>query len=118
MKKLLLALAVTGLVAAPALAQQSTAPGQKMQEQGSGKATTGSSGYAPGKDMHKYSHTRSTKGASRYAPGHEKKTVGMSREKSTIGMSRADRDDLKTRSQSSTTKPTTGTKATTGVSKY
>ena len=54
MKKLLFAAALAGLVAAPALAQQSTT--------------------APGHKMHK-----GMKGASRFAPGHEKKTVGMSR---------------------------------------
>ncbi len=114
MKKLLLALALTGFIAAPALAQQSTAPGQRMQESGSVKGTTGASGYAPGQEMHKYGSVkgatvRRTKGASRYAPGHEKKTVGMSR----------DRDDLTTGSRASSTRMTTGTKkTTTGVSKY
>ena len=55
MKKLLLALALTGFVAAPALAQQSTAPGQNMRESGSVKGTTGASVYAPG---HKVSRTK------------------------------------------------------------
>jgi opacity protein-like surface antigen len=104
MKKLLFAAALAGLVAAPALAQQSTAPGQKMQQSGSVSGTTGASGYAPGRKMHK-----SMKGASRFAPGHEKKTVGMSR---------GDRDDMTARSQTSATKSTTSTKKTTGVSKY
>ncbi len=103
MKKLLLAAALAGLVAAPALAQQSTAPGHKLHQSGSVPGTTGASGYAPGHKMHK-----TVKGASRFAPGHEKKTVGMSR----------DRDDMKTRSRTSTTKTTTGAKSTTGVSKY
>jgi len=105
MKKLLFAAALAGLVAAPALAQQSTtAPGQKMQQSGSVTGTTGASGYAPGHKMHK-----GMKGASRFAPGHEKKTVGMSR---------GDRDDMTKRSRTSTIKTTTGAKTTTGVSKY
>ncbi|MBV9610771.1 MAG: hypothetical protein JO187_14505 [Acidobacteria bacterium] len=104
MKKLLFAAALAALVAAPALAQQSTSPGQKLQQSGSVTGTTGASGYAPGHKMHK-----SVKGASRYAPGHEK---------STVGMSRGNRDDMTTRSRTSTTKTTTGAKTTTGVSKY
>ena len=104
MKKLLFAAALAGLVAAPALAQQSTAPGQKMQQSGSVTRTTGASVYAPGHKIHK-----SMRGASRFAPGHEKKTVGMSR---------GDRDDMTTRSRTSKTKTTTGAKTTTGVSKY
>jgi hypothetical protein len=104
MKKILLATALAGLVAGPALAQQSAAPGQRMQEQGSVKGTTGASGYAPGQQMHKRGSVKHTAGASGYAPGHAKSTVGMSR------------GDLSTQSRTST-RSTTGTKTTTGVSR-
>jgi hypothetical protein len=114
MKELILALALTGLVAGPALAQQSAAPGQRMQASGSVKGTTGASGYAPGQEMHKYGSVKGTKGASGYAPGHVKKTIGMSHTKSTVGMSRGDRDDLSIRSNTSTSaRTTTGTTGST-----
>lgn len=48
MKTIALAVALTGLMATPLLAQQTKAPGQLMQDKGSVKGTTGASGYAPG----------------------------------------------------------------------
>jgi hypothetical protein len=58
------------LVAVPAMAQQTTAPGQRMQDKGSVKGTTGASGYAPGQKMQKKGSVKGTTGASGYAPGH------------------------------------------------
>jgi hypothetical protein len=70
-KTVLSAVAVAGLLAiTPALAQQSKAPGQKMQDKGSAKGTTGASGYAPGQKMQKKGSVKGTTGASGYAPGH------------------------------------------------
>ena len=65
MKKLLLALALTGLVAGPAIAQRSTAAGQNVRGSGSIKGTTGASGSAVGQEMHKYSRANHAKGAAR-----------------------------------------------------
>jgi hypothetical protein len=61
---------VAMLVAVPAMAQQTTAPGQKMQDKGSVKGTTGASGYAPGHKMQDKGSVKGTTGASGYAPGH------------------------------------------------
>jgi hypothetical protein len=61
---------VAMLVAVPAMAQQTTAPGQKMQDKGSVKGTTGASGYAPGHKMQDKGPVKGTTGASGYAPGH------------------------------------------------
>ena len=58
------------LVAVPAVAQQTKAPGQQMQDKGSVKGTTGASGYAPGHKMQKKGSIKGTTGASGYAPGH------------------------------------------------
>lgn len=70
-KTLMSVLAAGSLIAAvPAVAQQQTAPGQKMQDKGSVKGTTGASGYAPGQKMQKKGSMKGTTGASGYAPGH------------------------------------------------
>lgn len=61
---------VAMLVAVPAMAQQTTAPGQKMQDKGSVKGTTGASGYAPGHKMQDKGSVKGTTGASGYAPSH------------------------------------------------
>jgi hypothetical protein len=61
---------VAMFVAVPAMAQQTTAPGQKMQDKGSVKGTTGASGYAPGHKMQDKGSVKGTTGASGYAPGH------------------------------------------------
>jgi len=57
-------------VAVPAMAQQTTAPGQQMHKKGSVKGTTGASGYAPGHKMQEKGSVKGTTGASGYAPGH------------------------------------------------
>lgn len=62
------------LVAVPAVAQQATAPGQRMHDKGSVKGTTGASGYAPGHKMQDKGSVKGTTGASGYAPGHASKT--------------------------------------------
>jgi hypothetical protein len=48
----------------------SKAPGQRMQEKGSVKGTTGASGYAPGQRMQDKGSVKGTTGASGFAPGH------------------------------------------------
>ncbi|MGB5902547.1 MAG: hypothetical protein WBF99_05020 [Xanthobacteraceae bacterium] len=62
--------AVSLMATIPAAAQQKTAPGQKMQDKGSVKGTTGASGYAPGQKMQDKGSVKGTTGASGYAPGH------------------------------------------------
>ncbi len=62
--------AVSLMTTVPAAAQQKTAPGQKMQDKGSVKGTTGASGYAPGQKMQDKGSVKGTTGASGYAPGH------------------------------------------------
>ena len=61
-----------------ALAQNTTAPGQQMQEKGSVRGSPGASGYAPGQKMHRRGSVKGTTGASGYAPGHTKDTTGGS----------------------------------------
>lgn len=56
-----------------AFAQQSTAPGQQMQDKGSVKGSPGASGYAPGQQMHDKGSVKGTTGASGYAPGQQDK---------------------------------------------
>ncbi len=68
MKTIVLVLALSGFANA-ALAQQSKAPGQMMQDKGSIKGTTGASGYAPGQKMQDKGSVKGTTGASGYAPG-------------------------------------------------
>lgn len=72
MKTIALALALTGLVANPLLAQQTKAPGQMMRDKGSVKGTTGASGYAPGQKMQAKGSVKGEPGASGYAPGQSK----------------------------------------------
>lgn len=69
MKTIALAFAAATLIATPVLAQQATAPGQKMQDKGSVKGTTGASGYAPGQKMQDKGSVKGEPGASGYAPG-------------------------------------------------
>jgi len=82
MTKELFALAVAaGMVASVttgAMAQNTTAPGQQMQEKGSVKGSTGASGYAPGQQMQQKGSVKGTTGASGYAPGQTKDTTGAS----------------------------------------
>lgn len=71
LKVALLAVGTIALLSAiPASAQNQSAPGQKMQDKGSVKGTTGASGYAPGQKMQKKGSVKDTTGASGYAPGH------------------------------------------------
>ncbi len=74
MKTIVLVLALTGFAASAALAQQTKAPGQMMQDKGSAKGTTGASGYAPGQKMQDKGSVKGTTGASGYAPGQSGKT--------------------------------------------
>jgi hypothetical protein len=75
LKVTLLAIGTVALMSAiPASAQQKTAPGQRMQDKGSVKGTTGASGYAPGQKMQKKGSVKGTTGASGYAPGHADST--------------------------------------------
>ena len=69
------AAALIGGTTAGALAQNTTAPGQQMQEKGSVRGTNGASGYAPGQQMQRKGSVRGTTGASGYAPGHTKDTT-------------------------------------------
>jgi hypothetical protein len=74
MKYMLATLAVSALLAGPALAidnnnARNKAPGQQMQDKGSVKGTTGASGYAPGQQMQEKGSVKGTTGASGYAPG-------------------------------------------------
>jgi hypothetical protein len=55
---------------ASAMAQNTMAPGQQMQEKGSVKGSAGASGYAPGHQMKAKGSVKGTTGASGYAPGH------------------------------------------------
>jgi hypothetical protein len=71
LKAVLLAVGTAALLSTiPAQAQQQSAPGQRMQDKGSVKGTTGASGYAPGQTMQKKGSVKGTTGASGYAPGH------------------------------------------------
>jgi hypothetical protein len=71
LKVALLAVGTIALLSTiPANAQNQAAPGQKMQDKGSVKGTTGASGYAPGQKMQKKGSVKGTTGASGYAPGH------------------------------------------------
>ncbi len=70
MKLLVAVLAASALAAAPAMAQQTKAPGQQMHHKGSVKGTTGASGYTPGHKMQKKGSVKGSSGASGYAPGH------------------------------------------------
>ena len=67
------------MAAVPAAAQQRTAPGQKMQDKGSVKGTTGASGYAPGHKMQNKGSLKGTSGASGYAPGHADDKSGLTK---------------------------------------
>lgn len=69
------AAALVGGTTIGALAQNTTAPGQQMQEKGSVKGTSGASGYTPGHQMQRKGSVRGTTGASGYAPGHTKDTT-------------------------------------------
>lgn len=74
MKKILALAAAAGLftaINASAIAQNSAAPGQQMQEKGSVKGSSGASGYAPGQQMQEKGSVKGTTGASGYAPGHQ-----------------------------------------------
>lgn len=74
MKKFLALAAAAGLAAAVtttgAMAQNTMAPGQQMQDKGSVKGSAGASGYAPGQQMQNKGSVKGTTGASGYAPGH------------------------------------------------
>src|SRR4051812_23978383 len=70
------ALALLSGSAATGLAQQSSAPGQKMQQKGSVPGEPGASGYAPGHEMQQKGSKSGQPGASGYAPGHQG-TVGQ-----------------------------------------
>ena len=70
--KLAAAAIVISAVFTPAFAAEdakSKAPGQRMQDKGSVKGTTGASGYAPGQKMQEKGSVKGTTGASGYAPG-------------------------------------------------
>ena len=71
-KSLTLFTAAAILAASPTLvlAQNSKAPGQMMQQNGSVKGEPGASGYAPGQQMQEKGSVKGTTGASGYAPGH------------------------------------------------
>lgn len=77
-RKIIALAAAVGLfgISGAALAQNSLAPGQQMQEKGSVKGTTGASGYAPGQQMQEKGSVQGTTGASGYAPGNA--TTGTS----------------------------------------
>ena len=116
MRTLAIALALAGMVATPVLAQQSTAPGQRMHQSDSVKGTTGASGYAPGHLMRKHKHhasLKATHGAKAFAPGRQaKSTVGLStRSKTKVGMS------SKIKSKSTVGLSTSRSKSTVGMSK-
>ena len=70
LKLLATAAAITAFAVTTAQAQQPTAPGQKMQQEGSVSGTHGASGAAPGQRMHENGSATGTVGASGYAPGH------------------------------------------------
>jgi hypothetical protein len=70
LKLLATAAAIAALTATTAQAQQTTAPGQKMQQRGTVSGSHGASGYAPGQQMHERGSVKGTVGASGYAPGH------------------------------------------------
>ena len=75
MKKLVpLATAALFALSSVAFAESASdkAPGQKMQDKGSVKGTTGASGYAPGQKMQDKGSVKGTTGASGYAPGQTK----------------------------------------------
>ncbi|WP_082512520.1 hypothetical protein [Afipia sp. Root123D2] len=83
MKKSVLAVLASAamLVAVPAGAQQTKAPGQQMQDKGSVKGTTGASGYTPGHKMQDKGSVKGTTGASGYAPGHADQKSGANSRK-------------------------------------
>lgn len=53
------------------------APGQRIQQKGSVKGTTGASGYAPGQQMRTKGSVKGTTGASGYAPGRTKSDTNI-----------------------------------------
>lgn len=61
-----------------AKAQQPTAPGQQMQQNGSVRGTTGASGYTPGHKMQEKGSAKGTVGSSGYAPGRAGAKTGTS----------------------------------------
>ena len=78
-KNFLMLTAAAGLlvaVNAGAMAQNSAAPGQQMQDKGSVPGSPGASGYAPGQQMKAKGPVQGTTGASGYAPRHT--TTGSS----------------------------------------
>ncbi|MFE1598808.1 hypothetical protein [Methylobacterium sp. ID0610] len=77
MKRALSVATALALLGTAAVAQtratnpQNEPPGQRMQERGSVKGTTGASGYTPGHEMQSTGSVKGTSGASGYAPGHD-----------------------------------------------
>jgi hypothetical protein len=99
---------LAAFVAAPAIAQQPTAPGQMMHKSVSAQGTKGASAYAPGhlKKKHKIA-IKGRPGASGYAPGHAAETRINTRSGMTTGSSVNTRSGMTTGSSVNTRSETT-----------
>jgi hypothetical protein len=87
---------LAAFAAAPAMAQQPTAPGQMMHKSASVAGTKGASVYAPGhlKKKHRIA-IQGRPGASGYAPGHAAASINT-RSRGTTGSSVNTRSDVTT----------------------